>query len=327
MGAGLDEPEIQASSGELERARVSSVDELHGRWTAVAPLLPPRARSKLGARLDLATWLRDALLREATAAAAAGLEQRWGSAEEGEEALAVRIDEALALLSSLGEVRSLEHLRASWANLEGEVRARSLVLAECIRDGLHPRSPPSPPPEVPVTAPAPSTAPSSAAAQVVVVVVEAEGAQGMKEVAQMEEAAQMEGKLKAEETVEETVKEAEETVEEAEEAVTTAEAARTVEAAEAAAANEAANVNVNVNALADEAANDARGDRRRGDRDLRVHQRVAEQQRAQQQVAALAQRQDLLGVFFLLLFPRGDDEFEALDVEREQPERQPGKHR
>jgi hypothetical protein len=144
MGAGLDEPEIQASSGELERARVSSVDELHGRWTAVAPLLPPRARSKLGARLDLATWLRHALLREARAAAAAGLEQRWGSAEEGEEALAVRIDEALALLSSLGEVRSLEHLRASWANLEGEVRARSLVLAECIRDGLHPRSPPPP---------------------------------------------------------------------------------------------------------------------------------------------------------------------------------------
>ena len=61
MGAGLDEPEIQASSDELERARISSVDELHGRWMAVAPRLPPAARSKLGARVELAAWLRDAL--------------------------------------------------------------------------------------------------------------------------------------------------------------------------------------------------------------------------------------------------------------------------
>ena len=73
-------------------------------------------------------------------------------------------------------------------------------------------------------------------------------------------------------------------------------------------------------------AHDAAGERRRQDRDPGVDERVAEEQCAEEQVGALAHWHDALGLPTLDRVAPRDLQLQLTQVERHQPERQPGEH-
>mmetsp|Transcript_8477 Transcript_8477/g.28852 ORF Transcript_8477/g.28852 Transcript_8477/m.28852 type:complete len:295 (-) Transcript_8477:101-985(-) len=73
----------------------------------------------------------------------------------------------------------------------------------------------------------------------------------------------------------------------------------------------------------DDGPREARGEVRGRDRDEGVDRGVAQEQRAEQEVAALAQGQDAPGEGLLDVVPAGDDELQARDVQRHEPQCEP----